>query len=224
MNLFTITQRLVGFTALCATLLAAPCLAEGRGVAPWVGETLDGRQCTGPSTENYGPYDFRIDKSKLPIVENYHFTIEVEQLVRGVSVSHPIGDIQYTLTKIPNHHRALYSAVRFSISDPSKDLKRKYPAECFLQRAIHYAPDDPVPRMLFGLYLHRLGNARDSLPHYLKAEAMSPNDVNLLYNMGLVYFDLGKYDEARRYAERAYAAGVTFPGLQRKLRQAGQWD
>ncbi|MEQ9395869.1 tetratricopeptide repeat protein [Haliea sp.] len=209
---------------LCATLLAMPCLGEARGVAPWVGETLDGRQCTGPGTENYGPFDFRIDKNKLPIVENHHFTLEVEQLVRGVTVTHPIRDIRYTLTKIPNHHRALYSAVRFSISDPSKELKRKYPAECFLQRAIHYAPDDPVPHMLYGLYLHRLGNASGALPHYLKAEALSPNDVNLLYNMGLVYFDLGQYAEARRYARQAYAAGVTFPGLQRKLRQAGHWD
>ena len=31
----------------------------------------------------YGPYDYRTDKSKLDIVEDYHFTPAVEALVRG---------------------------------------------------------------------------------------------------------------------------------------------
>ncbi|MAA86482.1 MAG: hypothetical protein CME39_02330 [Haliea sp.] len=224
MNTHPLQSLVTAIFTLYMLLSGTLAHAEGRGAAPWIGETFDGRQCTGPGTENYGPFDFRIDKNKLPIVENYHFTQDVEQLIRGVSVTHPIGDIRYTLTKIPNHHRALYSAVRFSISDPSARLKRENPAECFLQRAIRYAPDDAVPHMLFGLYLHRLGHPRDSLQHYLRAEALTPNDVNLLYNMGLVYFDLGQYSEASRYAQQAYAAGVTFPGLKRKLQQAGHWD
>lgn len=216
--------RRVRHACLCIMLLATPCLGEGRGSAPWVGTTLDGRECIGPDTEGFGPFDFRVDKNRLPIVEKYHFTKEVEQLVRGVSVSHPIGDIRYTLTKIPNHHRALYSAVRFSLSDPSSELRRKHPAECFLQRAINYTPDDPIPHMLYGLYLHRMGKLRDSMQHYHRAEALSPNDANLLYNIGLAHFDLREYGEALRYAKRAYANGIAFPGLKRKLQKAGHWN
>lgn len=204
--------------ACCATANAA------KKDAPWVGSSLDGMNCSGGSAGNFGPFDYRADKDKLPVVENRHFTPEIEQLQRGQTTANPMGDVQYTLVKFPNHHRALYSAVRYSLTATSSGERRKYPpAECFLQRAIAFSPDDSVPHMLYGLYLHRKGKLERSLDSYRAAEKLAPNDANLLYNLGLVLFDTGQYAESSRYAHRAYDYGITLPGLKRKLQQAGHW-
>lgn len=192
--------------------------------APWVGETLDGRTCKGAKAGNFGPFDYLVHKDKLPVVENRHFTPQVEQLKGGETTRHAMGDVNYTLVKFPNHHRALYSAVRFSLGDMGGGSRRRYPAECFLQRAIYFSPGDSVPHMLFGLYLHRLGRLDQSLHEYRAAERLAPNDANLLYNIGLVQFDNGNYTESQRYAIRAYTHGITLPGLKRKLQQAGHWN
>ena len=205
---------------LCAAFPAV-ALAEGRGHAPWVGTSLDGRRCEGEGTANFGPFDYRLDKGRLPIVERYHFTPKVEQLQGGQNNVSAIPDIRYTLTKFPNHHRALYSAIRFSLGNYRPVLQRQNPAECFLQRAIAYAPQDPVPQMLFGLYLHRLGHPDKALEHYRTAEKLNPNDAMLAYNMGLAFYDLKRLEDAETYAHRAYDAGVSLPGLRRKLQAAG---
>ena len=190
--------------------------------APWIGISFTGITCEGGSAGNFGPYDYMIDKEKLPVVERRHFTPQVEQLVKGESTLDPMRDVNYTLVRFPNHHRALYSAVRFSLGE-APSSKGDYFAECYLQRAINFSPSDPVPQMLFGLYLHRLGKLDQSLKHYRVAEKLAPNDANLLYNIGLVLFDSGKFSEAYEYAKRAYDSGMDFPALKRKLQKAGYW-
>lgn len=185
---------------------------------------MDGIACTGGDPRGYGPFDYRVDKDKLPVVENRHFTSEVEQLKRGNTTLNPMADASYTLVRFPNHHRALYSAVRFSLGESSFNSLNVYPAECFLQRAIEFAPNDSVPYMLYGLYLHRLGQLDQSLEMYQRAEELAPHDANLLYNMGLVHFDRGNFDESYRYAKTAYSLGIELPGLRRKLEEAGYWE
>lgn len=192
--------------------------------APWVGDTLDGRACTGDSAGNFGPFDYLTDKAQLPVVENRHFTPQVEQLKGGETTKHAMGDVSYTLTKFPNHHRALYSAVRFSLGEMGGGSRRNYPAECFLQRANYFNPKDPVPYMLYGLYLHQLGQLELSMEKYQAAEKLAPDDANLLYNMGLVNFDSGNYEQSQEYAIKAYRHGMELPGLRRKLREAGHWE
>lgn len=191
--------------------------------APWVGLAFDSTACTGGSAGNFGPYDYTKDKAKLPVVEKRHFTPQVEQLARGETTQDPMGDINYTLVRFPNHHRALYSAIRHSLGESSAKSKRKYYAECYLQRAINFSPMDPVPHVLFGIYLHRLGKLDESLQQYGLAEKMDPNNANLLYNFGLALFDAGRMEESYQYAKRAYEYGMDFPALRRKLQRAGYW-
>lgn len=192
--------------------------------APWVGETLDGRVCTGGDARDYGPFDYTIHKNMLWRVEGRHFSPQVEQLRAGDTASHPMGDVNYTLERFPNHHRALYTAVRFSLGESTFGSLRRYPAECYLQRAIRFSPNDPVPYMLYGLYLHQLGQLDQSLEKYQAAEALAPADANLLYNMGLLLFDSGDFEASYRYAAEAYSYGIEFPGLRRKLEDAGHWE
>ena len=51
------------------------------------------------SSGQYGPYDFRTDKEKLPIVLGAHFTPEVEALIRGKTSGTPGGDIEIVVEK-----------------------------------------------------------------------------------------------------------------------------
>lgn len=208
------------FMALLLSTVATTATAAGRGNAPWVGETLEGIACNGPGVQGYGPWDYRRDRDKLKIVEAYHFNREIEQL-RYRRLRDSIAEVRFVLVKGPNHHRALYSAVRFSLMDTDRRLKKKFPAECFLQRAINYVPDDPVPYQLFGLYLHRLDQMEEALKFYRRAESLAPNDPMLQYNIGLLLTDMHKYDEALSRAEAAYGAGVTLPGLRDQLAAQG---
>lgn len=216
-------RHMLRFGVVAILALVAPLTLAANREAPWVGESLDGVRCTGDSVRNYGPFDYRTRKDKLPVVENRHFTPKVEQLQKGETTKHAIGDIKYTLVIFPNHHRALYSAVRFSLGKADSGLHRTYPAECFLQRAMHFSPEDPVPYILYALYLHRSDRLEQALAMYRSAEEMAPHDGNLLYNLGLLFFDTGDYEQSREYALKAYDSGVTLPGLKRKLETVGYW-
>lgn len=225
MNIIRLKRCVFSIFYLLAAAFAGTAVAQE---VPWVGETLDGRACSSfgkARSVGYGPFDYRLDKDKLPPVEGAHFTSDVENLVRGNKVVHPMGDVEYVLRHFPNHHRALYSAVRYSLGESSfSDLRgERFKAECYLQRAIFFSPEDPVPYMLFGLYLHRLEKLERSLEMYESAEQLSLSDANLLYNIGLLHFDMGSYAESRRYAEQAYKFGISLPGLRRKLQEAGHW-
>lgn len=213
---------MLSFRTIFLVIVAMSPASVAADPAPWVGMSFGGVTCKGGSAGNFGPYDYVTDKEKLPVVERRHFTPQVEQLVKGESTLDPMRDVNYTLVRFPNHHRALYSAVRFSLGEASNS-KGNYSAECYLQRAINFSPSDPVPHMLFGLYLHRLGKLDQSLKHYRVAEKMAPNDANLLYNFGLALFDSGNFSESYEYAKRAYDSGMDFPALKRKLQQAGYW-
>lgn len=217
-------KHILRFGVVAILVLVAPLTLAAEREAPWVGESLDGVLCTGDSVRNYGPFDYRTRKDKLPVVENRHFTPKVEQLKGGETTKYAIGDIKYTLVIFPNHHRALYSAVRFSLGEADGGQQRTYPAECFLQRAMHFSPEDPVPYILYALYLHRSDRLDQALAMYRSAEEMAPQDGNLLYNFGLLLFDTGDYEQSREYAQRAYDSGVTLPGLKRKLKSVGHWE
>ena len=53
----------------------------------------------------YGPFDYRSDKRQLPVVELFHFKPQLENLIKGTTVS--IGAYIVThLLAFPNHHRA----------------------------------------------------------------------------------------------------------------------
>lgn len=192
--------------------------------AAWVGESLEGRQCSGGNAGGFGPYDYRFHKDKLPIVERHHFNSNVEQLIKGQTQSDPLGDIAYTLLRFPNHARALSAMVRYALREGrSAQSVRLHPPECFLGRAIGFAPDDFTPHHLLGLYLHKLGRLDAALQSYRNAEDLSPGDSQLTYNMGLLFFDMKNYGTSFEYAIRAYSGGIPYPGLRRKLQEAGHW-
>ncbi|MDD5297600.1 MAG: tetratricopeptide repeat protein [Rhodocyclaceae bacterium] len=171
----------------------------------------------------YGPYDYRVDKGNLPIVEGAHFTPDVEALRHGKSA--PLGgDIDYTLRAFPNHHRALLSMMKLGERlNVNKVPGANWNVECYFDRAIRWRPDDGTVRMIYGVWLVKHGRGKDSIPQLEKAAELDGDVPNVTYNLGLVYLDLKDYDKALRYAQKAYMAGFPLPGLRDKLKAVGKW-
>lgn len=195
--------------------------------APWVGEKLSGARCQGRK-QAYGPYDYTKPghrSASLRLVEGAHFMPRVNELVEDRKDSSVISDIDYTLRAFPNHHKALYAVTRYwFLPKTSKRITNwQTPPECYFQRAINFKKDDGVVKMLYGLYLHKLKRHKNAGKLYLEAEKLTPDSAQLSYNIGLLYYDTKKYDLAKKYAKKAYAAGYPLPGLQRKLKKAGYW-
>lgn len=227
--------RLVTITglALALTLGAGPVHARD---APWVGETLDGRQCSEFSRQGFGPYDYtnRNHRSNhLDVVERRHFTERVRSLQSGVTQKYPLGDIDYTIRAFPNHHEALYSMIRYTTSEAfadeaeealkmiSRDGDRITPPECFLQRAEHFAPNDHRVKVLSGIFYHRTNEFKKARQAYEEALALAENSAEAHYNYGLLLTDINRYEEAREHARRAYELGYPLDGLRRRLASAG---
>jgi len=191
----------------------------------------------GDLAKAYGPFDYTNPEHRsknLEIVERFHFTLEVESLIRGKS-AYIWGDLDYTLRAFPNHHRALYAFVRYEIREREKSKAKgetyrppssdDFPktAECYLDRAIRWRPNDPNVRLIYGIYLQMIGKMNEALEQYKLSERIQPKSADLNYNMGLLYFDMRQYALAKEYAKRAYQLGYPLPGLRKKLAGVGQW-
>jgi len=200
--------------ALCIGMAAV-------SASPAIAQVAEG-SC-GQLQNGYGPYDYRTDRDKLPIVEGAHFTPEVEALVRSVT-GYIGGDIDYTLRAFPNHHRALLAMMRFgertkSVQPPSA----KYTIDCYFQRAVRFKPDDTTARMLFATYLHKNGRNAEANQQMEQTVALAGDNAFTRYNAGLVYLDLKNYDKALQQAHLAYGLGFTRPELREALKKAGKW-
>ena len=179
----------------------------------------------GPLQNAYGPYDYRSDKDKIPIVVGAHLTPDVIGLVRGSTTHDPAPDIDYTLRAIPNHPVALLAMVRLGEKDKtSKPRGARYTVECYLNRAIRFRNDDPVVKMIYASYLAKNSKGNDALKYLNDAADLGQENANLYYNMGLIYLDLKQYDKALTNAHRAYQMGFPLPGLRDRLKKAGKWS
>ncbi len=207
--------------ALALALAASQAMcadATSRPVSPGV------RGCGAFRTEGYGPFDYRTRKDKLAMVEGFHFTPEVEMLIRGKSSTDIADDIEYTLDVFPNHHRALVAMQRLSerMKTPQPPGAH-YTLECYFERAVRYSPDDEVARLLYANFLvkeKRVDEARDQLD---KTEALAAGNAFTQFNLGLVYLELKDYDKALDKAHAAQELGLARPELADALKKAGKW-
>lgn len=224
---------LVALAVLVGCSTVTPTQAQNVDVvnshlAPWVGKHLDGKTpCKSTAyIPGGGPFDYlklHENAGRLNMVENAHFPTEVEQLIKGKTGS-VMADIDFVLRTFPNHHRALNSAMEYSLRYQKwpKD-HHGLPAECYLQRAINFRPADGVNYRIFGYYLQKKGKFKEALEANELALKFFPADVMVRYNTGLILVALKRYEEAMTYAKPLYEAGLTLPGLKNKLQRAGHW-
>lgn len=177
----------------------------------------------GDLTNAYGPYDYRTSRDKLYIVEGAHFTEDVEALRRGRTGTLG-GDIDYTLRASPNHPRALIAMANLGRKlNTDQPQGANYSIPCYFNRAIRFAGNDPMVRLIYGTYLSRVGKPQQAVKELEIALTLDQDNANIHYNLGLIYLDLKDYPKAREHAERAYALGFALPGLRKLLEEAGQW-
>lgn len=205
-----------GAAMVCALLMHNPAFAQGTNCGQLTRE------------ENpQGIHDYRRLQggaaNALKNVEKFHFPSYVEALTRGETGA--LGaDIGFVLNYFPNHPRALDAMARLAYRDKTPQPRgARFSIDCYFDRAIRFVPDDGRVRMIQGMYLARIGKVEPALAAYKEAERLMPESNNVAYNMGLLYFDVKKYDQSLAYAKKAYEGGLTLPGLKNKLTSAGKW-
>lgn len=171
-----------------------------------------------------GDYTNSNDKSKLQLVEAFHFTPQVEKLISGQS-GYIGGDLDYTLRHFPNHHRALAAIGNLAIRDKTQRPQgTTLPIECYFDRAIRYKPADGVVRMVYSGYLLKIGQTDRAMDQLKEAVSLQPDHPNINYNLGLLYFQKKDYEQSNLHAQKAYAGGFPLPGLKNKLISVKKWD
>lgn len=208
---------------LCLLLIAGASHADADRPAPWVGLTFAGLPCEGGQI-HYGPFDYTSAARRahqLPIVEEYHFTKEVQGLIKGKSGT-LLSDIDYTLGAFPNHHKALNALTYFTLlSKPGTDIIT--PLECYFQKAINFAPKDTITYMLYASYLKKTKHYEEADKIYNKAIKVAPTDLPIRYSYGLFLLSLKKYAEAQEQAEVVYEKDYPKQKLKQKLMASGHW-
>lgn len=172
-----------------------------------------------------GPFDYRSQRAQLVIVEQYHFTPQVETLRSGQSGAIG-GDLDYTLRASPNHHRALLALVRLA-----EKTKQPQPAglprdiDCYFDRALRFRKDDTVARMIFAKHLINTGREAQARQQLQATEQFAGDNGLTHYNLGLLYTDLKAWEQALAQAHKAQALGYTDGTLLReRLQAAGRWQ
>ncbi len=75
-----------------------------------------------------------------------------------------------------------------------------------LEEAIALNPADAIARYFLGSVLRRAGRTEEAIPHFDHAMRLSPRDIwitGMLTDRAFVLFDLGHYEEALKWAQRA---------------------
>jgi len=165
----------------------------------------------------------------LHLVDNYHLTPDVRNLVRGATGAMP-GDLLFVLNTIPNHPVALDAYSRYERRYLESALFREqkfmdrpvHTADCLFERADRVFPNMAETKVVWAIHRYRSGRYEDAEVLLLQAITLQPNYVEAHYNLGLVYVALNQLASAQKHADIAYAAGYPLPGLKKKLARLGQ--
>lgn len=183
-----------------------------------------GGQLTG-GVSSLGPWDYtqRASHVHLERVEKSYFPQHVENLTGDPKQS--AMSAAKTLRIYPNHHRALYTMMRYYRDYPDIDNKNEiHSMECLFTRARFFAPNDPMVYMLNGMHYHWNSDFIGSRDKYMKAYQLEPENPQVNYNLGLMYYDQGDYENAAKHADIAYSGGYPLQGLRKKLARAEKAD
>lgn len=198
-------------------------------------------QCPTAATHygsHFGPWDYFDSKNwepsvtsppnRIEMVTKIHFTPDTKAL------NHPrtAGNIHYTLRSIPNHPDALTAMLEYqkrfeSLRRTSWHKFRKplpLASDCYFQYAANFTPNNYQIWFLWGISLHREKQYLEAVDLYLKAQKLAPDNIEIHYNLGLVYFKLGQYAESRKWAKLAYKKDIQLYGLKNLLKSKGEWQ
>ena len=177
----------------------------------------------GSLANGYGPYDYRTQRAELKVVEDFHFTPNIEALL-GSKSGRIGGDLDYTLRASPNHHRALLATSRLAERQKVTQVQfMTYSVDCFFERALRFQPTDMTARLLFAQHLMRSNRNAEAVGHLDHVIQRSPDNGFTQYNVGLLFMDMKDPERALQQAHRAQALGFARPELKQRLVDAGKW-
>ena len=164
-----------------------------------------------------GDYLNPADRARLAVVEQFHFNADVASLRRGQSG--PVGsDLDYTLERFPNHHRALAAMARLGLRARSPQPPgASRSIDCYFQRALHMNKRDAQVRSTYAAWLLAMQREDDALEQLEAVVEADPANATAHYNLGLLHFKRKNMDKARAHADQAYARGFPLEGLRNKL-------
>jgi hypothetical protein len=208
-------------------VLATACVLglQASAFAQWA--TPPGWACgTFAQSGRLEPEDYRKPSHRLRTVETYHYGPNVEALIHPMQKGMTFGsDLDFTLWGYPNHHRALITLTRLAAREKTdKPAGAQFSVECYFARALLIAPDDVITRMIFVRYL----GAQQKMPQALSnlklvVQQAGENPLTHL-NAGLVYMELGAYEEASAQARRVAELGFPSGRLSDELKRKGKWQ
>lgn len=215
------TPRISTFTALALLVLSTATQAQST--------TVDASTCGTPTHTPgaFGPVDYRkATPQERSLVETYHFTPGIETMTKPktTDMQNMAADVAYVLDVLPNHPRALRTMWRLSNRDGKNPANSgRLTVECWFDRAIRFALDDPIPRLLFAQYLLEKNRKEEALNVADSVLPLASDNPFTHYNLGLTYFDLGAYDKAAKQAVHARELGMPREDLVEKLKRVGKW-
>ncbi|MCB1949000.1 tetratricopeptide repeat protein [Nitrosomonas sp.] len=184
-----------------------------------------GPYCGEVDNTTFGPFDYTdpTKKEELKVVETHHFDRNVENLISGTTSSIG-GDLNYTLSAFPNHHRALHTLSRLALRDKtSRPEGTRYTVLCYFDRAVRFKPNDAVVRVIFSNHLLKENKLNMALEQLQIAVNIEPDNPTTNYNLGLLYLKKKNYEKALYHAKKAYAQNFPLPGLKNRLAAVGKW-
>ena len=93
--------------------------------------------------------------------------------------------------------------VHFNLGLALDNIGRKDEALSSYSRFLQLVPDDPQGNLAAGLLLKEKGDKQEAVNHLAKAFNANQSDRALAEEIGNLYLDLGKEDEARKYLAQA---------------------
>lgn len=176
-----------------------------------------------------GRRDYRLmlqderDQKDLRYHQSFHIEPARKQIRSGGNLSWDVmNNLHFVLHKVPNDPRALALLIEWDAAG-GKDKRYAAPG-CYFAWARQFAPGDTTVWTYGGVYFYQNKDTDRAMQWWSRAVAIDPSHPEANYNLGLLLFDMGRYDEARTRAWAAYAAGYPLPGLREKLFRVGEWQ
>lgn len=213
------SRRFPSITSLLLRTAVAVLLA-----LPGTPAHADLQTCGDPFVNgDVGPWDYtnaedRSNPNRILIVERHHFNNDVESVGNA---DYALDNLDYTLRAVPNHHRALNAIARYQVEKKGGIPPTWRSAECWFERAQTFRPEDGTVWLIYGNMKVRQNDTAAALEAYETAHRLMPKNIEVDYNLGLLYFRLGEYDKALNHAKTAYAGNYPLQGLRRKLADKG---
>ena len=188
-------------------------------------------QC-GDFQGHFGPLDYRkAHKDDRRLVESWHFDAELSMFLRGqlrgrtkAGTTNATSGFQYTLKALPNHPVALKvmeeAARKMGSEQPSSD----YPMECWYLRAFMIAPDDPVVRAMYGVYLAHRDRPQEARHNLDLADRDLRQSRTMQFIIAEARLALRDYEGAQINGMRSARLGFKTDALEKELRAAGKWN